>query len=358
MYLRYYLSMKYEILRRKLRLKRELLKKIGYKPGNFISINREEKKPIKFAQKLKNYSAIVSQEIYDPRSERYVGHTFNSRDVFKLNDVILEPKQGAIYSLDGKLISESTNWSTSNFYESFPWNPKKITAKVNRSEVINLTSNSYGHWVAEDLGSILYLIENFPSSPILIYKNSPRYVHELLKKLNREVILCTGPVKVNSILMVTKQNDSGWFHPKDMEILNKFSDQVRGSKVESIERIYATRRFLKRSPKNERDIENLFKSYNFTILRLEEMNFIDEINLMHSTKIIAGVHGSWIFNSIWMDKGTMVFDIVNENYWTELNHRYCAVQNIDYKYFVYSGNVNNYVNVNDLEITLNKILNN
>jgi hypothetical protein len=346
--------MKYEILRAKLRLKRELLKKIGYKPGNFISINREEKKPIKFAQKVKNYSAIDYQEIYDPRSERYVGHTFNSRDVFKLSNVIVEPKQGAIYSLDGKLISESTNWSTSNFYESFPWNPKKIFAKINRSEVINLTSNSYGHWVAEDLGSVLYLIENFPRSPILVYKNAPRYVHELLENLNREVILCAGPVKVDSILMVTKQNDSGWFHPKDIKILQKFSNQVRLPKRESIERIYATRRFLKRSPKNEKDIESLFKSFDFTILRLEEMNFIDEINLIHSAKIIAGLHGSFLFNSVWMDKGKMVFEIVNENYWGELNHRCCAALSIDYKYFIYPGNVNNYVNVKDLEVTLKK----
>ena len=347
--------MRYEILRRKLRVKRELLKKIGYQPRNFISINRAEKSPVKFAQKVQNYSQIVTQEIYDPRSERNVGHTFNSRDVFKLSNVVIEPKQGAIYSVDGKLISESTNWSTSNFYESFPWNPKKILSKVNRSEAINLTSNSYGHWVAEDLGSILYLIENFPRSPVLIYKYAPRYVHELLEYLNREVILCAGPVKVDSILMVTKQNDSGWFHPQDMKNLKKFSDQVRLPKQRSIERIYATRRFVTRSPKNEKDIESLFKSYNFTILRLEDVNFIDEINLIHSTKIIAGVHGSWLYNSIWMDQGTMVFDIVNENYWTELNHRYCAVQNIDYKYFVYPGDVNNFVNVNDLEVTLSKI---
>ena len=350
--------MKYEILRTKLRVKRELLKTIGYKPGNFISINRAENSPINFAQKLNSYSPIVSQEIYDPRSERYIGHTFNSRDVFILRDVIVEPKQGAVYSVDGKLVSESTNWSTSNFYESFPWNPKKVTTKIKRNEVINLTSNSYGHWVAEDLGSILYLIENFPGSPVLIYKNSPRYVYELLEKLNREVILCAGPVKVDSVLMVTKQNDSGWCHPTDMKILRKFRDQVRVPKKEAIERIYATRKFLKRSPKNEKDIENLFKSYNFTVLRLEEMNFIDEVNLLHSTKILAGVHGSWIFNTIWMDKGVMAFDIVNGNYWTELNHRFCAMQNIDYNYYTYSGDINMPVNINDLEITLDKTLNN
>jgi hypothetical protein len=347
--------MKYGILRGKLRAKRELLKKIGYKPGNFVSINRAEKIPIKFARKVKNYSPIITQEVYDPRSERLVGHTFNARDIFILSNVIVEPKQGVVYSLDGKLISESTNWSTSNFYESFPWNPKKINSKVNRSEVINLTSNSYGHWIAEDLGAILYLIENFPRSPVLIYKNASRYVHELLEKLNREVILCAGPVKVDSILMVTKQNDSGWFHPNDMKILKKFSDQIRVPKTDSFERIYATRRSMKRSPKNEGDIENLFKSYDFTILRLEEMNFIEEISLMHSAKIIAGVHGSWAYNTIWMDKGIMVFDIVEENYWTELNHRYCAIQNIDYKYFIYSGGINNYVDVNNLEIALNEI---
>jgi hypothetical protein len=37
--------------------------------------------------------------------------------------------------------------------------------------------------------------------------------------------------------------------------------------------------------------EKLYKYFNLTS---EEINFIDEINLMNSTQILAGVHGSWL----------------------------------------------------------------
>ena len=348
--------MNYNFLRLKLRVKRELLRKIRYYPNNFISIYRAEKKPISFAEKVENYSQIVIQEIYDPRSERMMGHLFNPRDIFKLTNVIIEPNQGLIYSKDGQLISESTNWTTSNLYESFPWNPRKTIKKVKLNDVINLTSNAFGHWLVHDLGSIIYLMEKFPNSPILVYKNASRFVFELLKKLDKEVILCDGPVQVASILMVTKQNDGGWMHPKDLEIMQKFSEQFKLSKGDSSQRIYASRRQLKRSPKNEEEVENLFKAFNFKILRLEEINFIDEINLMNSTQILAGVHGSWLYNCIWMNKGTKTLDIVNENYWTELNHRVPAMKSIDYKWIIYPGNYEDPVDMKNLEKTLASIL--
>lgn len=332
------------------------MKTIRYFPNNFVTLNRAEKARVNFAEKIDNYSEIISQEIYDPRSERNLGHVFNSRDVYKLTNVILEPRQGIVYSQDGKLVAESTNWSPSNLYESFPWNPKRVTSRIESADVINLTSNSFGHWLVEDLGSILYLIENFPNSPILVYKYASRFVHELLSTLDREVIYCDGPVRLKSLLMVSKQEDSGWMHPKDLFFLERFRDRVVIQNSRSLDRIYATRRFLKRSPRNEEIIESVFKNYSFSIVRMEDLNFIDEINLVQSTKILAGVAGSWHFNSIWMKSGAQILDIVNENYWAELIHRVCSMKSIKYNWLIYNGKFDNEVNIKDLEIFINSML--
>jgi hypothetical protein len=347
--------MSYKNLRIRLKIKRELLKRIGYSPNNYVTLNRAEKASVNFAEKIENYSEVINQVIYDPRSERNIGHVFNTRDVFKVTDVILEPRQGIIYSRDGKLVSESTNWSTSNLYESFPWNPKRVVSRVKAAEVINLTSNAFGHWLVEDLGSILYLTDRFPNSPILVYRNASRFVLELLKILDREVIYCNGPTRVDSLLMVTKQEDSGWMHPKDLDVLEKFRDKVLTKNHRSLERIYATRRLLKRSPRNENAIENAFTNQKFTVLRMEELNFIDEINLVNSTNILAGVSGSWHFNSIWMKNGAQIIDIVNENYWTELIHRVCFMKSMNYNWFVYKGNFDNEIDIQDLEAFINQV---
>ena len=77
---------------------------------------------------------------------------------------------------------------------------------------------------------------------------------------------------------------------------------------------------------------------------------------MNSTQILAGVHGSWLYNCIWMNKGTKTLDIVNENYWTELNHRVPAMKSIDYKWIIYPGNYEDPVDMKNLEKTLASIL--
>jgi len=348
--------MNLNILRAKLKLKREILTMFGYKPQNFLTINRAEKKQLDFVEKIEPYSEICTQTIYDPRSDRELGHTFNSRDVFKLHNITLEPKQGIIYSSDGKLLAESTNWTTSNLYESFPWNPGRISSKLDIEEALNLTSNAYGHWLVEDLGSILYLIKKFPNSPIIVYKNASRFVFELLEYLNREVILVDGPVRIKSIIMVTKQQDSGWMHPKDLGILKTFADNIKINMQNQVEKIYATRRNLKRSPKNENKIESLFSKFGFRVIHLEELNFIEEISLIKGVNLLAGVSGSWHFNSIWMKINSRILDIVNENYWGELPHRVCSMCQIKYSFYMYSGKFNTEVDLLKLEAFLEKEL--
>jgi len=219
-----------------------------------------------------------------------------------------------------------------------------------------LTSNAFGHWLVEDLGSILYLFEKFPNSPVIVYKNASRFVFELLNYFDREVILSDSPIKVKSIIMITKQQDSGWMHPRDLENLKVFAKKINKSVPNLGGRVYATRRNLKRSPKNEIEVENLFKKFDFEIVKLEELDFLDEIALIRKTKMLAGVSGSWHFNCVWMENKSRVLDIVNQNYWAELPHRVCSMSEIDYRFYIYSGEFNAELNLEKLEDFLRKEL--
>jgi hypothetical protein len=337
-----------KILRIRMRLKRELLKIIKYYPNNFISIVRSEKVPMENVERISTYSRAQFVEVLDPRSGFVRGHYFNQRDVYILENVILEPSQGIIYTRDGKLISESTNWSTSNLYESFPWNPKKVRCKVEVDLAINLTSSAFGHWLVEDLASSLHLIENHPDATVLISKSKSRFVEELAKFIDCRIIEIDGPALVNRLLMVTKENDSGWMNPQDLEVLMQFRNNIQSTNSLSNPKIYATRRNLKRSPSNEAEIELVFQEYGYQVMKLEELNFISEIGLMREVTHLAGVSGSWQFNSIWMEPKTTVIDIANENYWTELAHRVCELKGIEYKWLVYQGHFNSKVNIEDL----------
>ncbi len=321
---------------------------LGYKPHQFTSINRAEKIPFTRAEKIENYSNSFSIEVKDPRSKRTLGHYFNPRDVYLLEDVIIEPRQGLIYTDSGLLVSESTNWSTSNLYESFPWNPNRIKNYLDLPPLINLTSNAFGHWLVEDLASTIYLIQKYPAAILLVSKVRSRFVNEFIRFLNREIIEVDGPVRVRKLLTVTRQNDSGWMNPRDLEVLQEFGESVGSINHETPNKIYATRRSLKRSPKNEVQIEDLFRSFGFSVMKLEDLDFITEIQIMKHVTELAGVSGSWQFNSIWMAPGSKLFDIANENYWTELAHRVCNLKKIEYNWSLYKGNFENVVDVKRL----------
>ena len=116
--------MKQHLLRARLKLKRELVKAVGYKPGDSVSLNRHEKPNSVSYEVIRQYAESESLEIYDPRSGLMKGHYFEARNAYLVQDVIFEPRLGLLFTKEGFLIEESTNWPIYQFYNSFPWNPK------------------------------------------------------------------------------------------------------------------------------------------------------------------------------------------------------------------------------------------
>lgn len=323
------------ILRLCMRIKRDFLSLFGFRPNNVVTVYRTETLSLNATEMVENYSQGTYLEVLDPRSDLLLGHYFNQRDVFKLKDIILEPKTGAFYSNTGRLISESTTWLNSEFYNSWPWNARTFVTKLEINDAISLPTNTYGHWLLEDLAPFLYLIERFPNSPVLLSKFSSKFVFDLMKFLNKEVVICNGPVKINSLIMVTKLKDGGWVHPKDYQLLTKFKENIVGMNYKSEHLIYTSRLNLKRCPKNELQIQKLFSEFNFTVITPHDLNFIEQLRLFSSAKIIAGVHSSASLNCIWMPKGSKIFDIINENYWTEYLHRAAAIAGVDYTWYLH-----------------------
>jgi hypothetical protein len=348
---------KQNILRAKLKFKREALNALGYTPERTISITRLEKSQNISSEIIGTYSEQFSAEIYDPRNTNLSGHYFNSRKVFLLHNVILEPLLGSVYSKDGELIRESTNWPFFQFYHSFPWTPKKQLQKSKFASAIFLPSSAFGHWLMEDLPLVIFALETDLSAPILVASDPPKYVADFLAILDREVIYLDGPVFVDSLILVQKNQDSGWPHPKDLETLLQFAPfRLIRSDLPATKRIYASRRNAKRSPKNEHQVEQSFMNFGFEIMHLEKLDLLDEIELLSSTSTLAGVHGSALSNVIWMPPQSRVIDIVNENYWTEAGHRLCFLRNSYYNFHLYSGKFQDEVCIPEIEKLLKKHL--
>lgn len=347
--------MKQGLLRAKMRVKRQVIRATGFNPKKIVSIVRKEKTPSIQCEILKCYSTPTMLEIFDPRSQRVRGHYFQERNAYLLKDVILEPKQGLVFSKLGELIEESTSWPPTFLYNSFPWNPQRHIPRLRVPTAIFLPGTAFGHWLMEDLPLFITALELSPSAPILIPKSHPKFIADLVKSLDREVIYLNGPVRVDSLILIQKNLDSGWPHPKDIEVLNHFPTFVEAKfKHAPSTRVYASRRGNKRSPENESQIELLFEEFGFKVFQLEKLNLFEEIGLLSSTSVLAGFHGSAHTNVVWMPSGGSILDIVNENYWTEAGHRLAFLRNCSYDFQIYKGNMNKDVSLSEIEDYLTK----
>jgi hypothetical protein len=307
---------------------------------------------------LDEYSPGTLVHSFDFRNGKTLGHYFNSRDIYSLADVVVEPRQGLIYDLDGSLIAESTVWPLRQLFNSFPWRPRGVYDTLDIGECFLIPSSAYGHWIAEDLGSIVHLVIKFPNAKILVSRFAPKYVRDFLAVLDRDYIEIDGPIRVKNLIFVSKSQDSGWMHPRDVEEIRNFpcfKDALTSS--QTVTAIYASRRNTKRSPKNEKQIEAEFKQYGFEVIALDELNFLEEIKLLGRTKCLAGVHGSAQVNSVFMPNKTKLLDIVNENYWTELAQRIVQIRDQSYSYLLFPGSPEDAVDLNLIRKEILKLIN-
>ncbi len=333
--------------------KRKLRTAITGDGPRFTYLRRDEGEVLLDAEILWRYSEGVNLTAFDPRSDSVLGHYFNPREVYRLRNAILEPNLGLVYDNSGALLAESTNWPLHQQFNSFPYIPKGIKNKLRIGEAIHLSSSGYGHWLLEDLPPTLHLLNKLPEAKILVQKNCPKYVKELLRLLDREIVFIDNPVIVDNLFIVSRNQDSGWMHPVDLREIQRFPVIANSlSHSHPNRKIYASRIKSKRSPKNELDIQKLHQEFGYEVLCLEDLGFIEEITLLSETSHLSGPHGSSFANMVYMQEHTKVLDIVNSNYWTELNHRLASVSRIQYNFETYRGPTDGPV---DLELLNSKL---
>lgn len=297
---------------------------------------------------LIKYSDASILSIYDPRSMEIQVHGFNSRSVREVQNVIVEPAQALVYDQLGRLIVESTCWPTSQLTLSFPWKPRKGRYQELK-QGLSLSSASYYHWLIEDLPTVLSSLRESPSLPLILLENAPSYCIDFAKAIGRDVITVEGPTFVRNLVLTEKREDVGWPHPKDIEELEKFMAGLAQTSQPSSRNIYISRKFSKRSPSNETQVESLFVEFGFEVVFTEQLSFLAQVDVFQNAILIAGIHGAGLSNMVWAREGAVILDIANLNYWTECFHRLAHIKGHKYEHFLYDGPVENSIDIQTLE---------
>ena len=356
-----YRKLRLDSLRIKVALRRKIKWYLFGRREQTCSVYNLERRSSVNATEIIEVSPNTFVEIWDPRSKKVISHSFQSRSIFRVENVVLEPRQGLIYSSEGKLLSESTVWQDERIFLSFPWAFKKSRVKSRSFDtefITHISSNSFYHWLVEDLPQLIITLEKFPNVQILKRSDSPKYVNDFLNMLGIDFINIDSPVFLSELLFVSRGKDSGW--PLSEDIYRLRNHEVIKSHIQenaSRLKIYISRKKSTRSPKNEDDVENLFRRFGFEIYYLEDMSFAEQIELISSSQFLAGIHGAGLTHSIWMSEGASVIDIVSDKYWTECFHRLADIRNLKYLPFVREGFHEDELDLFKLETFLKEIFN-
>lgn len=341
--------------------KRQLLSAINIKPNSWNTARREERPLINLKIDYGLYSKGETIEMVDPRSNTIIGNYFQPRSKFEVNNVIIEPTQGLVFAKNSKveLLRECTRWPVHWVNSSFPITPHKwaVYRKTIKKGIL-LTANPFYHWLVEDLPGTISAMETFPQEiPLIVIKKPPNYVEDFLKTTTRSVIRTSNFANIHKLYIVDKGSSSGWPQPTDLKILNNYEPFKSAKKrTQRDEYIYISRLKSSRSPSNENEIQLLFEKNGFTVYYLENYDLLQQISIISSARVIAGIHGAGLTNLIWMEKNCTVLDIVNENYWTEAYFKASFISGVKYESYVYEGTYSSKLNLQELNKKIQKII--
>jgi hypothetical protein len=227
------------------------------------------------------------------------------RRILEISNSTLNPKTGILW-LHKKIIKESSYWDISNLqkWEPYPYFPKKI-----RGLYSFLPDNGYFHFLVEDLPRFIEA-NNFAQNLVTIAGSNARYITEALDILKyNSYIIPNGPIKVDKVIMSEKITGQV-FSKNDLNLVKRaFAPYIQPNLNQSIfisRKDKSGDKFKSRGMDLKKQIEELFISKGFTIVYLEELNFVEQINLLSSSIRIAGFHGAGLANIVWANTANII----------------------------------------------------
>ena len=109
---------------------------------------------------------------------------------------------------------------------------------------------------------------------------------------------------------------------------------------------------------NDEEIKTYLRKKGFTVYRVGELNFFEQIYLFQNAKIVIGAHGAAFTNLIFCKENTKVLDIIPENHPNTVDETIAKVKNLNFK-FIRTKELTENEKVNgDIFLTIDEIANN
>ncbi|WP_246153910.1 glycosyltransferase family 61 protein [Methylobacterium oryzihabitans] len=206
----------------------------------------------------------------------------------------------------------------------------------------------YGHWLLDIWprcwSARLVLGKHFSRYKVLVPQDSPAYafdvLHDVLGVGPQQVVRYdadTHAVTSPSLIAPSLLHNSYCLHPQFAGFVTHMKRHFRIAAGRRERRIFLSRkqyragsRSVRRMLAGEADIEALFVSRGFEIVRPEDLGFGQQIALFDDARIVAGEGGSALHNTVFSGPGTVVVSLsrisdVQEKLASACDHHFITV---------------------------------
>ena len=249
--------------------------------------------------------------------------------IYKLKDFVVFFNGLVLCKKTGIPIRDSyfPEWYSNLIFESMN-TPQKIEyEKLDDDEyipLIGIWDNSFWHWMLEYLQRVI-IAEKYGFEGKYIVYNDAHFKLASLKLLGIDekrlyIVDSSKNYFVKKLVLSEK------IYPIDDRTLKiKYIQEIMRNKILSNfpdnetnkhKRIYITRGNAHngRSIKNEDDVIELLKKYNFEIISLDNLTLEEQINIFSNVNFLVGGHGGSTLHSLFMPKKSTIIEFFSPNY--------------------------------------------
>jgi len=274
--------------------------------------------------------AILSEEVLDlpsedvrvvdPITNRFRMQHISSPTLWRLRNVVFNPKSGRIY-FRGHPLKESMRFDegTRAVIDTAPYFALKRIFDPN-STALRINENYY-HFLIEDLPRLLLLKKYGDLSQIFAQKDTPSFAREALDYFRIRRVPTGGPIRMESLLYSRVLGESGVTGSVASNLVRDSFRELSPNIALGKSKLYISReRFIKKFfPTDSRvvpsaRVENHLVGSGFEIIQPEQLSFVEQASAFASATTVVAPHGAGLANIIFMQPGSQVVEIMSPNF--------------------------------------------
>lgn len=182
----------------------------------------------------------------------------------------------------------------------------------------------YGHALLEVAPRLLYLDRLPPETRVLTTRKAVSPYSEMFEAMGvslDRVVTLRGPAYCSEVYVAEGPVDLGNFVSADAwRAFERIAGLAGASSTPTHDRIYVSRAGIERRRlENQEQVEALFRSYGFAIVRPEALPLKDQVRLFANAQMIAGPRGSGMHNIVFSSPQTKLLLLTHRDFVAEID---------------------------------------